>query len=1050
LNRFCFLLLLITGVSYSQNFSQVDLFLDQEKAYQALFHLHALRGQPEHKQPSSSFAINNRLLEAHFINQSPKDSLSRLVFENQRLLAQVKSVSEREYFYYVKNLAQSQQDISVAIDFFTNTSFSEPRIAGNAWLRLGDWLDLSRQHEKSLAALQKALQEFRSDSSRFYYKIYRAHYLMGIAFKNVLQYPQAEREYILALKILEATPEPLWLEKSRCQNNLANVYNETNRYKAAREYYEKSLQIKRQYLQDSASVATTYANIASFYTRFGNFSQARTSFDQTLLYLPAPRTGRDFIRKNTIISNQCGLLRELGEFSMAQHQVNAALLQSESRLPEDDPSRLRLKLRLAENAISLDKVGEAGRMLQQVQAQAQPGTRFFTEYSLTLTNFLFETELYDSCLHVCRTLLKEADVSLQADDRYYVLIKIANCLEKSVPDQSIDYYKQAYHLASVNEQPQKVIESLDWLATIFLSIDQLDSARQYYNQSLRLNLISTPAAGTNLAFIDDNLAMSGYHRLAALEFRNQHQLPALENAMKHIQVALQLVKEKRERLQFESDQLEFLDFVEQVFQLAVDIHYAAYQKNLIPWPQVFEVVEQHKSQVLLGNLKRQGIEHFAGVTQAINRQEEKLRQQQHHLYYDLAYQLMNTEPDPDLYQEKKLELTALNRSKDSFLDSLQRHLPGYYQLKYDQTLVLPEELARAIPRSTLVIEFVRGAETIYALGLSRSATFFLTIGNAKKFDKEITLLANQMALKEEKVLLTARHLYQPLFGSIDSLIRKNRWPVTELVIIPEGKFNLVPFEVLQDERNRFLLEKYTIHYNYSASLYWQKLTDPPRTKSEGLAGFAPQFGSSQPNHALLREEWIENFQFTELPETKNEVAYLAQVFQKHRQGRVAVFDTGANEATFKALPFEQFSLVHLATHGFAGLQGPGHSGIAFSRNSPAEDDILFAEEVYDLKMPLELVTLSACETGLGKNYSGEGLVGLTRGFFYAGARSVLVTLWKVQDNSTAELMKGFYKNYLGKGRSKAQALRQAKLTMLRSDTWNHPFYWSAFILLGAN
>lgn len=1047
MNRYCFLLLLITGVSYSQNFSQVDLFLDQEKAYQALFYLHALRDLPEHKQPSSRFAINNRLLEAHFINQSPKDSLSRLVFENQRLQAQVKSVSEREYFYYVKNLAQSQQDISVAIDFFTNTSFSEPRIAGNAWLRLGDWLDLTRQHEKSLAALQKALQEFRSDSSRFYYKIYRAHYLTGIASKNALLYPQAEREYILALKILEATPEPLWLEKSRGQNNLANVFNETNRYKAAREYYEKSLQIKKQYLQDSASVATTYANLASFYTRFGNFSQARTSFDQTLLYLPAPRTGRDFIRKNTIISNQCGLLRELGEFSMAQHQVQKALLQSESRLPEDDPSILRLKLRLAENAISLDEVGEAGRMLQQVQAQAQPGTRFFIEYSLTLTNFLYETKLYDSCLHICRTLLQGAEGALQADERQGLLFMTANCM---AADQSVDFYRQAYHLAMVNEQPQKIIECLETLAIVYLAIDQLDSARQYTNQSLQHNLIRIPTEGANLRFIDDDYAMAAYYRLAALEFRNQHQLPALENAIKHIQVALQLVKEKRERLQFESDQFKFLDFVEEVFQLAVDIHYAAYQKNLIPWPQVFEVVEQHKSQVLLGNLKRQGIEHFAGVTQAINRQEEKLRQQQHQLYYDLAYQLMNTEPDPDLYQEKKLELTALNQSKDSFLDSLQRHLPGYYQLKYDQTLVLPEALANAIPNNTLVIEFVRGIETVYALGLGRSARFILPIGNAEKFDKEISRLANQMALKDEGVFQTARQLYQPLLGSIDSLIRKNRWPVTELMIIPDGKLNLVPFEVLQDERNRFLLEKYTIHYNYSASLYWQKLTDPSRTKIEGLAGFAPQFGSSQPNHALLREEWVENFQFTELPETKNEVAYLAQVFQKHSKGRVAVFDTGANEATFKALPFEQFSLVHLATHGFAGLQGPEHSGIAFSRNSAAEDDILFAEEVYDLKMPLELVTLSACETGLGKNYSGEGLVGLTRGFFYAGARSVLVTLWKVQDNSTAELMKGFYKNYLGRGHTKAMALRQAKLTMLRSDNWRHPYYWSAFVLLGAN
>jgi CHAT domain-containing protein len=123
------------------------------------------------------------------------------------------------------------------------------------------------------------------------------------------------------------------------------------------------------------------------------------------------------------------------------------------------------------------------------------------------------------------------------------------------------------------------------------------------------------------------------------------------------------------------------------------------------------------------------------------------------------------------------------------------------------------------------------------------------------------------------------------------------------------------------------------------------------------------------------------------------------------------------------------------------------SGSTRNSSTPTEDGLLQVYEIFDLKLNAELVVLSACETGLGKQVKGEGLVGLTHAFFYAGTSSVLVSLWKVQDRSTADLMVNFYQE-LDAGKNKAESLRQAKLRMIQQNRYAHPYYWAPFVLMG--
>jgi CHAT domain-containing protein len=144
-------------------------------------------------------------------------------------------------------------------------------------------------------------------------------------------------------------------------------------------------------------------------------------------------------------------------------------------------------------------------------------------------------------------------------------------------------------------------------------------------------------------------------------------------------------------------------------------------------------------------------------------------------------------------------------------------------------------------------------------------------------------------------------------------------------------------------------------------------------------------------------------------------------------------------------------VVHFATHGLLNNEHPELSGVVlslFDREGRPQDGFLRLHDIYNLNLPVDLVVLSACNTGLGRDVRGEGLVGLTRGFMYAGAAGVVASLWKVDDEATAELMRHFYEALFERGLSPSAALRDAQVAMWRQKRWHAPYYWAAFTIQG--
>jgi CHAT domain-containing protein len=163
------------------------------------------------------------------------------------------------------------------------------------------------------------------------------------------------------------------------------------------------------------------------------------------------------------------------------------------------------------------------------------------------------------------------------------------------------------------------------------------------------------------------------------------------------------------------------------------------------------------------------------------------------------------------------------------------------------------------------------------------------------------------------------------------------------------------------------------------------------------------------------------------------------------------FDFAANREAATNPQLSQYRIVHFATHGILDSKHPELSGLVLSlvdEKGESQNGFLRLHDIFNLELPAELVVLSACQTGLGEEIWGEGLVGLTRGFMYAGAKRLLVSLWSVDDEATSELISRFYKKMLQDGLQPTAALRATQREMLQDTPWKSPYYWAAFTLQG--
>lgn len=326
------------------------------------------------------------------------------------------------------------------------------------------------------------------------------------------------------------------------------------------------------------------------------------------------------------------------------------------------------------------------------------------------------------------------------------------------------------------------------------------------------------------------------------------------------------------------------------------------------------------------------------------------------------------------------------------------------------------ELLEALPANEALLQYYYQGNTIYALVLTRSAIHMAQL-DARGLEEDVKKFREALDNQDERALSLAKQLYQRLLRPIEDKLAQSK----SLLIIPHGALHYLPFSALHNGQ-QYLLETHAIRSLPSASVL--KYLKARRVAKSGamLVLGNPDLGDRK----------------LDLPSAQTEAERIAG---QSRLARLLLREQ-ATETQLKTTA-AQYPVLHVASHGIFNARKPLDSALLLAKDAD-NDGKLTVAELYSLKLNADLVTLSACETGLGQINSGDDVVGLTRGFLYAGSSSVVASLWQVDDEATSQLMIRFYAELAQK--SKMDALRAAQIEVKKK--YPHPYFWSAFYLTG--
>lgn len=612
-------------------------------------------------------------------------------------------------------------------------------------------------------------------------------------------------------------------------------------------------------------------------------------------------------------------------------------------------------------------------------------------------------------------------------------------------------------------------------------------ALKNYNQALRLMQSIEDRRGESLAL----------YNLARLHIK----MDRYDLARDRMEAAISIVESLRSKIISRELRASYLASIHQYFELYIEILMRGPRKNPARALNVaaLQASESARARSLLDFLAEAKVDIREGVAPDLLERERNL-QQLLAAKADLRIRALNHNPPSARAGALQVEIRSLIDQLQLVQSEIREKSPRYASLTQPSPFNL-SDIRRALDPNTLLLEYFVGdsASYLWLVTTDSVATYTLAGRDAiqdlsKKFYQALTMyqpLPNESPEAYEKRVIAADAVYtqtgfrlsQELLGPVASQIANKR-----LVIIADDVLQYIPFSALPAPPSRqpagrerkpeskftpLVVDHEVVHLPSASVLATlQDEAGSRRPASRGVAIFADPVFSPTDSRIISAPDVEEdasaaaasddlaralrsvnmNGDGVTLPRLFSTRTEAEAIMALSPQGdNLVALDFEANLGRALSPELGQFRIVHFATHSFFDDEHPELSGIVFSlvdEHRRRQDGFLQLYDIFNLRWQADLVVLSACSTALGKNVPGEGLVGLTRGFMYAGVPSVLASLWRVDDLATAHLMRSFYRGMLTNGLSVSASLRFAQAEMWKSDRWHAPYYWAGFILQG--
>ena len=953
---------------------------------------------------------------------------------------------------------------------------------GRIYLGLGE-------NQKALQYYNQALPILRAVKNR----VLEATTLhsIGLIYSNLGENQKALEYYKQALPISRALEDKNG--EASILNNIGIIYADLGENQKALQFYNQAKPLYH-VVGDRGGEATTLTNIGGIYSDIGEKHKALQFYKQAL---PLTRAVKDRGVEAATLNNIGLIYSDLGENQKALQFYNQALpLRRAVGDRGGEATTLnnigKVYSDLEENLKALEDYNQALSLFRAVENKRGEAITLnnIGGIYLDLGDNLKALQYYEQALPLRRAVGDRSGeaITLNSIGEYYSEIGESN--------KALQNFKQALSLFRAVEHRGGEAIILNNIGVVYWRLGENQKALQYYNQALPLSR----AVGNK------SDEANTLHNLTKLK-RKQGNLQA---SLNHIKSAIALIEDLRGTYTNQDLKTTYFATVQDYYKLYIDLLMEQHKKNpSLGYDSIaLYISERSRARGLIELLAQANAKLSKNVNPKFIAEEKELqlkRQAQEKILVKLINQ---KQPPKDTIKQTEAEIQNIINQQKQLKAKIRAQNPERDKLTNPEPLKLPQ-IQQQLDKDTVLLQYSLGEERSYLWLVtpnslnsyelpkgeeiekvakefySELAINNLPIYSAKKLS-EIILAPVQDKLAGKRLVIVADGVLQQIpFAALadpsgeggegvegveGEECRDVTYNVSRGGINPEPIRDKPGVNINNSNYQPLMLNHEIVNLPSASTIAIQRekiakrkiapkkiaiLADPVYSSNdERITGKSTSYDLDidieLERSALKRSAKTLNRRgWSQLPNTKIEAQEILKLVSDESSVSAFSFDANYNWATSKNL--NQFQILHFATHGFVNPEQPELSGIVLSLLNKDGEQIpgyLRLADLFEQDYPAELIVLSACQTGLGKNVSGEGIVGLTRGLMYAGASRVALSLWNVSDEGTSVLMQEFYKQMLQENKNPTQALRAAQRKLWANPEWRNPYYWAAFTLQG--
>jgi CHAT domain-containing protein len=899
----------------------------------------------------------------------------------------------------------------------------------------------------------------------------------GSKYVTKLKYDSALLNYDKALSAYQFKGQ--WQHVASCYNRMAEIYYTTAKYDKALNAAQHCIKtIEQNHIEDQQEEAVANINIGNIHIITARHKDALVSFNRALQLFKQiyPEDDQHIADAYLYIANAYG---SDGHLEQAMEYDKMALIILKRLYGDHHYLVGQGYSNLGANLYYEHKYAEAVKYYLMAldvfrATKGEKSTNVANTYR-KLGNVYNDLNQYDKMIEV---QLKGLAIykELAPDDPHFISFywNLGSAYAfKGEHKEAIKNYQLAVTTIQsfFGDKHPGLASSYTYFADYYKKINNYDMALSYYQKSLNANLPhfnnTDPYAHPVMenSFYPDGLFISlkGKAEMLNKIYTRDGELKSIKAAFVTYQLIDTLLDDVRQSHQEMTDKIfigKDASFAyENAIEICIKLYAATNDKQYLE--SAFYFSEKSKVGALTNILADLSAKGNGLIPDKLLKFEQGLKDEVSRYQSTITYAAMQHSADSVAIDQNKKKLFNAGRKLDSLHERWDTDFPKYYNVKNSAKTITVKLIQDKISAQSAVLEYFEGIQKVYVFNITKNDFTINSFSRDSAYDKIIQEYRQHLlnggsessspTENFKQYVISANALYKLLIPKT----LEHKKEIKNLIIVPDGQLAYLPFEVLltTDSKSQpgqyaqldYLLKRYAINYDYSASLNFNSVAKPQTKAKFDYLLMAPTYDGLKSDSVSARVLGKFRSEIVPLKWSKREVESISQAV-----GGDCFLGGAATESRFKKSA-KDYRVLHLAMHALVDDEDPMNSKFVFSHESDAaaDDGFLYAFELYSMELNAQLVVLSACKTGYGQLAKGEGVMSLARAFSIGGVPSVVMSHWNVDDEATSKLMDFFYAN-LADGMSKGEALQKAKLRYLSDadPSGAAPFYWAAFVSVG--